>query len=77
MASLKEFLDAQRRLFIERTLVEQDFNRGKTARALGVNRATLYRLLRRYGLLCLPQLEPRVRDGNKVSPVSAKGNLNE
>jgi DNA-binding NtrC family response regulator len=49
-ASLQEFLDAAAAERIRRVLEQTAGKRVETARRLGIDRATLYRLMRRYGI---------------------------
>ncbi|MGQ9497362.1 MAG: sigma-54-dependent transcriptional regulator [Desulfotomaculales bacterium] len=49
-ATLREILDDVERSVILRTLREHNYNRSKTAQALGINRRTLYNKLKEYGL---------------------------
>jgi DNA-binding NtrC family response regulator len=49
-ASLQEFLDAAAAERIRRVLAEAGGKRVEAARRLGIDRATLYRLMRRYGI---------------------------
>jgi len=48
---LKRALEIPEREIIERTLRSQGWNRQKTARALDINRTTLFNKMRKYGLL--------------------------
>jgi len=49
-ATLRDHLDRATREHLERVLAQHRGRRGEAARALGVDRATLYRLMRRLGL---------------------------
>ena len=49
-ASLQEFLDAAATERIRRVLEQTDGKRVGAARRLGIDRATRYRLMRRYGI---------------------------
>jgi DNA-binding NtrC family response regulator len=49
--ALKRALEIPEREIIERTLRSHDWNRQRTARALDINRTTLFNKMRKYGLL--------------------------
>jgi transcriptional regulator with GAF, ATPase, and Fis domain len=55
--TLQEATAILRRLFIERALERHNFNQVKAARALGVHRNTIHRLILEHGIRCqrLPQ----------------------
>jgi transcriptional regulator of acetoin/glycerol metabolism len=43
------------RAAIQRALLDSEFSRARAARALGVSRVTLYKKMKKYGLMDLPQ----------------------
>ncbi|MHC4291615.1 MAG: helix-turn-helix domain-containing protein, partial [Planctomycetota bacterium] len=48
--SLKQALEGPERAIIRAALKENDWNRQYTAKALDINRTTLYKKMKRYGL---------------------------
>jgi two-component system, NtrC family, response regulator HydG len=53
--SLIQSRDARERSLIERTLIAQSYNRARAADTLGISRVTLYKKMRKYGLLGMPR----------------------
>ena len=51
MATLKQLLDAHRKIIIERTFIANDYNQRQTAKVLGISLITLIRDLKRFGIL--------------------------
>ena len=53
--TLKEALEGPERQIIREVLESNDWNRNATADALGINRTTLYKKMKRLGLMAGPQ----------------------
>jgi DNA-binding NtrC family response regulator len=65
--------EARERTIIERAIVNHDFSRERTARALGISRVTLYKKMRKYGLLEMPRSGRGARTAAPL-PLAASGN---
>lgn len=50
MPTLKELVDSYERMIVVKTLVQNDYDRSKTAEALGVPRTTLWNLIKKHGI---------------------------
>jgi transcriptional regulator with PAS, ATPase and Fis domain len=54
-SSLVQNREARERALIERTVVANSYSRARAADALGISRVTLYKKMRKYGLLDMPR----------------------
>jgi DNA-binding NtrC family response regulator len=53
--SLSQHRDARERTVIEQAIISNDYSRVRAALALGISRVTLYKKMRKYGLLAMPR----------------------
>jgi transcriptional regulator with PAS, ATPase and Fis domain len=55
LGTLTQGCEARERSVIERAIVSSDYSRARAADALGISRVTLYKKMRKYGLLDMPR----------------------